>query len=991
MAVAVDVHGCIQLLRSCGAATGRQLHQLLFKSGHVPCSLPPTNSVLLMYSRCSPAHSRDARRLFDEMHTKNCFSYNTLITAFINSGDLPAALRIFHSMPERNNFSWNAMITGAAAAGYLNTARDLLDEMPVKDVVACNAVLHRYVRCGQVDEAFALVKRIGLQGNSEATSSPWNDTFVLTTVVGACADRMKYEFGRQAHARIVVAKSEIDSVLGCALIDMYCKCGDLDSARYVHDGLKRVDDFSLSSLIYGYAACGQWDEALCLFDKVENPSVVLWNSFISGCVSACHGDGAFVLFVRMMRSNVLPDNSTYVSILNVCGFLGMLKPGLQVHGCALKSGAVSDLVAASALIDFYSKCSLWEDACRAFSELRFHDTIVLNSMITVYSNCGQIHEARRVFGMITCKSVISWNSMIVGFSQNGHALDAMELFCEMHRLGLQLDKVSVASALSASSSICSISFGEQIFSLSIALGLQSDQVVASSLIDLYCKCGNLANGYRIFDGIAKPDEVLWNSMLLGYASNGYGHEALELLKLMQNRGIKPSERTFIAVLSACCHSGLVEEGLRWFHRMQEDFGVSPSAEHYSCVIDLLVRAGRLDEAVDFIENMPFKADTLSWTSIVGGCKAQGNEALLQKVARKAINMELSPHSSLYVQLSSILAAQGDWVKSAEIRGMMHEKRIYATLLSQFANSINKGSTKEKLTQNKRLLSPNMARSTKDYLCMLRFIWPSCSFQQLIRVWVTALLRFKKTKAFPSPKKKFVSATDLAETQLSLKAIWVAIHPNSGSNVSIVRKTKPPLLAAAVSAWAFLVTNLGSSRRNNDSWKETITFLSNLLEAEERAVWIAGGEALALCYVLKLLDVSSSEEADVDSETRETCGSKTQLFLDIQAVKAKIYDLVYNLSMEAGSRGADKKNLNDQKDLFQRSADFIKNGKSPEKSRKISGKSGVLGVTSWREWIQLDYLRRFVGRGFLKHAQDNDSLHDSFDMKVYRTENMSTLK
>ncbi|KAL6657629.1 hypothetical protein ACP70R_005409 [Stipagrostis hirtigluma subsp. patula] len=675
MAVPVDVPRCIQLLRSCGAAAGRQLHQLLLKSGHVPSSLPPTNSVLLMYARGAPPHSsRDARLLFDEMPTRNYFSYNSLITALVNSGDHPAALRVFRSMPERNTFSWNAVITGVAAAGDLDTARDLLDEMPAKDAVACNAVLHRYVRCGRVDEAFALFRRIGLRCSAEAIP-PWNDPFVLATVVGACADRMKYDFGKQAHARVLVAGVEIDSFLGCALIDMYSKCGDLDSAHYVLGGLKHVDEFSLSALLYGYASCGQLHEALCLFDKVEKSSIDLWNSLISGCVSASQGEAAFVLFARMMWTETLPDSSTYASVLNVCGLLSMLNPGKQMHGCALKSGAINDMVAASALIDFYSKCSLWEDACRAFGELRFHDTIVLNSMITVYSNCGRIDKARRVFDRITSKSIISWNAMVVGFSQNGHALDAIELFCEMHRLGLRLDKVAIASALSASSSICSISFGEQIFSLAIGLGLQSDHVVASSLIDLYCKCGNLANGCRIFDGIDKSDEVLWNSMLLGYASNGYGHEALQLLELMQSWGIKPSERTFVAVLSACCHSGLVEEGLRWFQRMQEDFGVSPSAEHYACVTDLLVRAGRLDEAVDLIENMPFQADTLSWTSVVGGCKAQGNEAVMHKVAKKLMKMEMSPHSSLYVQLSSMLAAQGEWVKSAEVRGLMHDRRI----------------------------------------------------------------------------------------------------------------------------------------------------------------------------------------------------------------------------------------------------------------------------------------------------------------------------
>ncbi|XP_047052361.1 putative pentatricopeptide repeat-containing protein At1g77010, mitochondrial [Lolium rigidum] len=676
MAVAVDVRGYIQLLRSCSAVAGQQLHQALLKSGHVPSSLPPSNSVLLMYARCSPAHRRDARRLFDEMPGRNCFSYNSLVTAHLNSRDHHAALTLFRSMPERNNFSWNTVITGMVSAGDLDTARALLEEMPVKDAVACNAVLHRYVRSGRMDEAFALVRAIGLECGT-AAASPCNDPFVLATVIGACADRMKYDFGRQAHGRMVVAKVELDSVLTCTLVDMYCKCGDLDSARRVFDGLAQIDEFSVSALVYGYASRGQLDEALRIFYRVENLNILLWNSVISGCAFACLGDDAFALFVRMMLSDVLPDSSTFASVLNVCAFSVMLKPGIQIHGCGLKSGTVNDMIAASALIDFYSKCSLWEDACRAFSELRFYDTVVLNSMITVYSNCGRIEEAKRVFYRITSKSVISWNSMVVGLSQNGHAIDAMELFCEMHRLGVRLDKVAIASALSASSNICSISFGEQIFSLATVRGLQCDNVVAASLIDLYCKCGNLASGCKVFDGIDKSDEVLWNSMLIGYASNGHGHKALELLELMKVRGIRPTERTFVGVLSACCHSGLVEEGLTWFKQMQEDFCVSPSAEHYACVTDLLVRAGRLDEAVEFIENMPFKADPISWTTIVSGCKAQGNEALTHKMAKRLTEMgkSESPHSSLYVQLSSVLAAQGDWVKSEEMRGLMRERRI----------------------------------------------------------------------------------------------------------------------------------------------------------------------------------------------------------------------------------------------------------------------------------------------------------------------------
>uniref|UniRef100_A0A0D9VVM6 Uncharacterized protein n=1 Tax=Leersia perrieri TaxID=77586 RepID=A0A0D9VVM6_9ORYZ len=309
---------------------------------------------------------------------------------------------------------------------------------------------------------------------------------------------------------------------------------------------------------------------------------------------------------------------------------------------------------------------------------------------------------------------------------------------------------------------------------------------------------------------------------------------------------------------------------------------------------------------------------------------------------------------------------------------------YATLLSQFINSIRKGSIKEVCVacHATGLLAITLGAGSSSHEIMDE------SRPQLMRVLQTWSDASKMISALDClAVVTFVGATDLAETQLSMKAIWDVIHPKSGSSIGVVRKPKPPLLAAAVSAWSLLLTTIVSSRRNADCWKESITFLSALLEAEDRAVRIAAGEALVLCFELKLLDVFSNEEDEV--ETREPSGSKNQLFLNMQALKAKISGLVYNLSMEAGGKGADKKNLNDQKELFQQISDFIKTGECLEESLRISGKHGILRVTSWRESIQLNYLRRFLGRGFLKHVQDNGLLHDIFDIKIDRTENMST--
>jgi hypothetical protein len=318
--------------------------------------------------------------------------------------------------------------------------------------------------------------------------------------------------------------------------------------------------------------------------------------------------------------------------------------------------------------------------------------------------------------------------------------------------------------------------------------------------------------------------------------------------------------------------------------------------------------------------------------------------------------------------------------------MLHSlvENKYATLLSQFNNSVKKGSTKEGCLASRAigLLAITLGAGSSSHEVIEE------SHPQLSRVlqsWSDATKMISALDCLAVIT--FVGASDLAETESSLKAMWDVIHPKSGSNVGTVRKPKPPLLAAALSAWTFVLTTIGSWRINTDSWKEPIAFLSTLLEAEDRAVRMAAGEALAVCFELNLLDVSSFEDAAVNSGG--TGGPKNKLFLDMQALKAKIAGLASNLSAEAGGKGADKKNLADQRDLFQRILDFVKYGERPEESVKIAGKRDVLRVSSWCELIQLSFLKRFLGRGFLKHVQENGLLQDIFDIKTDTTETMSS--
>ncbi|CAN6168631.1 unnamed protein product [Urochloa humidicola] len=324
----------------------------------------------------------------------------------------------------------------------------------------------------------------------------------------------------------------------------------------------------------------------------------------------------------------------------------------------------------------------------------------------------------------------------------------------------------------------------------------------------------------------------------------------------------------------------------------------------------------------------------------------------------------------------------DAFESFMLHGLVENK--YATMLSQFNNSVKKGSTKEVFLASRAigLLAITLGAGSSSHEIMEESHPQLC---RILQAWSDGSKMISALDCLAVIT--FVGATDLAETELSLKAMWDVIHPKSGSNVGTVRKPKPPVLAAAISAWTFLLTTIGSWRINTDSWKEPITFLSTLLEAEDRAVRMAAGEALALCFELNLLDVSSCE--DGDANTGGTAGPKNKLFLDMQALKAKISGLASNLSAEAGGKGADKKNLTDQKDLFQRILDFVKYGECPEESIKIAGKRDVLRVSSWSELIQLNFLKRFLGKGFLKHVKENGLLQDIFDIKVDTTETLSS--
>lgn len=588
-------------------------------------------------------------------------------------------MTLFRSMNDRNSFTWNSVITGCVRTGNVILAQKLFDEMPIKDAVALNSVMHGFVKQSREMEALRVYKKANLCGC---------DSFVVATALNACARDEMLDCGKHVHARLITSHLEIDSVLGSALVDMYCKCGDLDSAIRSFSLLPERDEFSLSAIISGYSDRGRCEEARQVFDRGTSvnasSSAVLWNSMLNCYVSNGRSEEAFHLFKLLMaRQNggVSPDPSTFISVLNVCIGAGRIGTGRQVHGQVWKLGFISDIVIGTGLIDLYNKHCIPDDSCKAFSDLKEHDTISMNAMIHVYSNSGRVFEAEQIFSKIPKKTLISWNSMVVGYNQNGRAGEAMDLFREMRRLDLKTDTVTISTVLSSCGSTCSLEFGEQIFALSITTGLNSDTIIVTSLIDLYCKSGLAQTARKLFDSMnafsaSAADLATWNSMLMGYATNGHGPETLELFKAMRMKpNLKPNDVTFIGVLTGCCHCGLVEEGRGWFDAMKNEFNIVPSIEHYSCMVDLLVRAGRLNEALEFSDVMPAESrDAGILTTLLRGCVVEGGGAG-QEISEKLTEMNGKKEACWYVELSNQYASRGNWARSEEIRKTMRERSI----------------------------------------------------------------------------------------------------------------------------------------------------------------------------------------------------------------------------------------------------------------------------------------------------------------------------
>ncbi|KAL2920547.1 hypothetical protein RDABS01_012038 [Bienertia sinuspersici] len=379
----------------------------------------------------------------------------------------------------------------------------------------------------------------------------------------------------------------------------------------------------------------------------------------------------------MLRNGINPDKLTFPFVLKECTRRVDGVMGMAVYSQVMKFGLNDDVYVQNCMISLLCECGFMGCAHKLFDEMHERDVVSWNSMIVGCLRNGELDVALGMFRKMKKRSVYTWNSMITGFVQGGKPKVALELFQEMQSIRDEVvrpDKITLASVLSACASLGAIHHGNWVYDYLKRSELQIDMVTATALIDMYGKCGHVEKAIETFRQMPKKDVLAWTAMVSAYALHGYGKEALDLLKEMEMQGLKPNHVTFVGVLSACAHAGLVEEGRRCFNMMIHVYSIEPCVYHYACMVDILSRAAFFDEAERLIDGMPMEPDAYVWGALLGGCQMHKNVELGEKVALRLIDLNPLNHA-FYINLCDIYAKAGRFDDVKKTRALMQEKGI----------------------------------------------------------------------------------------------------------------------------------------------------------------------------------------------------------------------------------------------------------------------------------------------------------------------------
>ncbi|KAK1271274.1 Pentatricopeptide repeat-containing protein [Acorus gramineus] len=620
---------------------GRQVQGQIYKWGFMSETFVG-NALITLYSRWG--NLRAAEQVFREMDNLDGVTYNSLISGHAQRGDGNVAIRFFKEMYfsgfKPDTVTVASLLSACAFIGALEKGKQLHSYVVKSgfssDMIIEGSLLDLYVKCADIEtsrELFnstnkenvvlwnVMLVAYGQMGDLPESFKLFSqmkvagvqpNEYTYPSIIRTCTSFEAIHLGEQIHSQIVKTGFDLSVYVSSVLIDMYAKCGRLGVAHDILERLTEEDVVSWTAMIAGYAQHELYIEALSLFREMQ---------------------------VRGIRS----DHIGLSSALSACSGIQAMKQGLQIHAQAVISGYSMDLS-------------------------------IGNALISLYARCGMIQEAYSAFEAMEDKDEVSWNGLISGFAQSGQCEEALKVFVKMNQVGVRANVITYAPLVSASANLADVKQGKQIHARIIKSGHDLETETGNALVTLYSKCGIIKDAKREFFEMSDRNEVTWNAMITGYSQHGFGREALELFEDMKRERVKPNHITFIAVLCACSHVGLVDEGLKYFKSINEEHNLIPRLDHYACVVDMLGRAGQLDRARAFIEEMPIVPNAMVWRTLLSACRVHKNIEIGEFAAQRLL--ELEPNDSAnYVLISNIYAVARRWDNRDKIRLLMKNRGV----------------------------------------------------------------------------------------------------------------------------------------------------------------------------------------------------------------------------------------------------------------------------------------------------------------------------
>ncbi|XP_028781121.1 pentatricopeptide repeat-containing protein At4g21065-like [Neltuma alba] len=503
------------------------------------------------------------------------------------------------------------------------------------DAFVCNALIQMYSECGSLKLARLLFDKMV---NRDVVS--WSTVIRSYSRSGLYDEALSLL--REMHAR-GIKPSEAAMI---NMTDVFAECADLKLGKAMHAYVVRNQNYEKSgvplttALIDMYAKCNTITYAKRLFDRLSEAGIVSWTAIIAGCIHCDHLNEAVRLFTNMLKEGLFPNEITMLSFYKECGFIGALGLGKWLHAFTLRNGFNISLVLATGLIDMYGKC-------------------------------GDFRSARSVFDSIADKDLTMWTALISAYAQTNCIDQAFDAFVQMTSCGIRPNEVTMSNLLLLCAKAGALEMGKWVHAYMDKQEIKVDRILETSLVDMYAKCGDVDAAYQLFTKTTDRDMPMWNTMISGFAMHGHGKEALELLTEMERLGVIPSDTTFVGVLHACSHAGLVMEGKKLFQKMVHEYNLVPKVQHYGCMVDLLGRAGLLDEAKELINSMPMRPNMVVLGSLLAACKVHKNLKIGEWAAKQFLSLE--PDKCGYnVLMSNIYAAEKRWDDVAGIRRAMKD-------------------------------------------------------------------------------------------------------------------------------------------------------------------------------------------------------------------------------------------------------------------------------------------------------------------------------